>query len=201
MISFGCVDSDAKIFLILSPPLENSTTHNAIIVSVVGHCILKSRWRRSLMKAKEAKQHVSTRCPWVLSQREKMYLLAVTQSFYRIFWFHYRYCGHCFFEKQMKEKFDEFRGSKAACELTVPLSMKSEKKCTCWLLPKVSTVSFWFSSALVVQLGRAPTIDLECCSPPCCLWIWFPVATYVKEIFSAEHKNTVTEFWVIEFVS
>ena len=84
MISFGCVDSDAKIFLILSPPLENSTTHNAIIVSVVGHCILKSRWRRSLMKAKEAKQHVSTRCPSVLSQREKIYLLAVTQSFYHV---------------------------------------------------------------------------------------------------------------------
>ena len=158
----------------------------------------------------------------------------------------------------MKEKSDESKGSKAACEHTLPLSIESERKnvltgcypkflpyflvslsllwsllfwkadegevwwiqrkqssmwahsaleyevrekCTCWLLPKVSTVSFWFSSALVVQLGRAPTIDLECCSPPCCLWIWFPVATYVKEIFSAEHKNTVTEFWVIEFVS
>ena len=36
------------------------------------------------MKAKEAKQHVSTRCPSVLSQREKIYLLAVTQSFYHV---------------------------------------------------------------------------------------------------------------------
>ena len=56
------------------PPSENSTTRIAIftIVSVVGHCILKSRWRRSLMKAKEAKQHVSTQCPWVWSQRKNV---------------------------------------------------------------------------------------------------------------------------------
>ena len=43
IISFGCVDSYAKIFLILYPPLENSTTHIAIrCVKIRKH--LKGQW-------------------------------------------------------------------------------------------------------------------------------------------------------------
>jgi hypothetical protein len=38
-------------------------------------------------------------------------------------------------------------------------------------------------------IGREPMLDLECCSVPCCSWVRFPVATYVKEILSAEHKK------------
>ena len=56
----------------------------------------------------------------------------------------------------------------------------------------------FLSFAFVTQLERAQTINLECCSSPCRSWVRFPVATYVKEILSAEHK---TELWVIEFVS
>ena len=44
------------------------------------------------------------------------------------------------------------------------------------------------SSAIVAQLGRAPD-NLECCSAPCRSWVRFTVATYVKEILSAEHKK------------
>ena len=40
------------------------------------------------------------------------------------------------FEKQMKEKSDDSKGSKAACEDMVPLSMKSEKNVPAGCYPK-----------------------------------------------------------------
>ena len=48
MISFGYVDSYAKIFLILYPPLENSTARIAIILVLSCVCLLLADFNQPL---------------------------------------------------------------------------------------------------------------------------------------------------------
>ena len=58
IISFGYVDSYAKVFLILYPPLENSTTRIAI-VSMAQYC-------RSMVLLSCALDHLGMEQPWVI---------------------------------------------------------------------------------------------------------------------------------------